>query len=85
MTGRKTKASAHHIGRSAGPQDVHPGWLLESATRAIGPYVDYPDGTVTLRATGEILWRPGDDPAKRPRNPQRELSDQPHTTRRGLS
>jgi hypothetical protein len=62
---------------------VHPGWLLESAERSIGPYVEYPDGTVTNRRTGEVLWRPG-DPGERPRNPPPEPFVKAHQTRRGL-
>ncbi|MGC2205883.1 MAG: hypothetical protein WA719_08185 [Thermoplasmata archaeon] len=47
----------------------------------IGPFVDYPDGSVTARATGELLWRPGDDPTARPVNPERGKSNKPHTKR----
>ncbi|MGI0151578.1 MAG: hypothetical protein ACREC5_06550, partial [Thermoplasmata archaeon] len=55
------KYGPRRLNRSAGPQDVRPGWQLESALRSIGPYVDY--GTaVADRVTGEILWREGDSP-----------------------
>ena len=79
------KYGSRRLDRSAGPGDVHPGWLLESAVRSIGPYINYPDGTVTDRRTGEILWRPGDPLEKRPRNPEPEPYNKPHTTRRGLA
>ncbi len=80
MTG---KYGSRRLDRSAGPQDVRPGWLMDSAERSIGPYVDY--GTaVSDRRTGDVLWREGDDPAKRPRNPAPEPYVKPHNTRRGL-
>jgi hypothetical protein len=56
---------------------------LESAIRSIGPYVIYPDGTVTDRATGLVLWRPG-DPGEPPHNPEPKLSNKPHNTQRGV-
>lgn len=81
---------SRRLGRSAGPQDVtrdvtwtgYPSWHIESAIRSIGPYIIYPDGTITNRRTGEIVWRPGDPPEKRPRNPEPEFYDKPHTKRR---
>ena len=76
MTGRKAIKGEHHIGRSSGPQDVKDGWLLESATRSIGPYIDY--GTsVAERASGKIIWREG-DPRPKPKNPEREKYKKPH-------
>jgi hypothetical protein len=80
MTG---KYGSRRLPRSAGPEDVRPGWLLESAKRSIGPYVVYPDGSVADRRSGEVLWKPG-DPGEPPRNPTPEAYDKPHTTRRGL-
>lgn len=55
---------------------------LRRAIERIGPFVEYPDGTVCDRATGRVLWKPGDPPEKRPRNPERPAYDKPHTTRR---
>lgn len=55
--------------------------LLRRSIDDLGPYVDYPDGTVTDRRTGEVLWRPGDS-SKKPRNPERGKSNKPHTPRR---
>lgn len=88
MTGEKSRPGPNHLGRSAGPMDVteelcwtgHPKWLLDSAIRSIGPYVEYPGGTVVDRATGGIIWRKGDK-GERPRNPERATSSQPHTKR----
>lgn len=70
--------------RSLGPQDVKPGWLMESAIRSLGPHIFYPNGVVTDRRTGDILWRPGDDPAKKPPPFDMGTSNKPHTTHRGL-
>lgn len=75
MTG---KHGSRRLPRSAGPGDVRPGWLMESAVRSIGPYVDYPDGAVADRRTGVVLWRPGDPIEARPRNPDPEPYDKPH-------
>lgn len=72
------KYGSRRLNRSAGPQDVKPGWQIESAIRSIGPYINYPDGTVADRRTSEVLWRPGDDPAKKPLNPAREAYNKPH-------
>jgi hypothetical protein len=47
----------------------------------IGPFVEYPGGTVENRATGEVVWSPGDPPEARPRNPDRGQSKKPHTKR----
>lgn len=78
------KYGARRLNRSAGPQDVKDGWHIESGIRSIGPYVNYPDGTVLDRRTQEVLWRPGDPPEARPKNPIPGAYDKPHTTRRGL-
>lgn len=56
---------------------------LRRSVERLGPYVEYPDGTVTDRLTGAVLWRVG-DPEPRPRNPERGFSDKPHNSRRGL-
>ncbi len=77
------KYGRRRLNRSAGPQDVRPGWLSDSAERSIGPYIDY-GNSVADRRTGEVIWREGDDPAKRPANPPREPYDKPRTVRRGL-
>ena len=45
-------------------------WLLESACRSLGPYVEYPDGTVTDRRTGKVLGHIGEPGC--PRNLPRE-------------
>jgi hypothetical protein len=74
------KYGKRRLNRSSGPQDVRPGWLLDSAERSIGPYIEYPDGTTTDRRSGAILWRPGDDPTKKPRNPEPEPYDKPHSS-----
>lgn len=79
-----SKYGSRRLDRSAGPQDVHPGWQIESAERSIGPYVVYPDGTVADRRSGTVLWRPG-DPGKPPQNPPPEPYAKPHSTRRGLT
>jgi hypothetical protein len=47
----------------------------------LGPFVEYPGGTVTDRATGEVVWSPGDPPEARPSNPERGQSTKPHTKR----
>jgi Bifunctional DNA primase/polymerase, N-terminal len=47
----------------------------------IGPFVEYPDGHVTDRSTGDVLWRDGDDPALKPSNPPMGKSTKPHTKR----
>ncbi|HEV2450215.1 MAG TPA: hypothetical protein VGU43_07420 [Thermoplasmata archaeon] len=39
---------------------------LDRAVRNLGPTIEYPDGTVCDRRTGGVLWRPGDDPARKP-------------------
>jgi hypothetical protein len=86
-----SKYGPHHLGRSAGPEDVTseiawtggPKWLLDSAIRSLGPYVEYPDGSVTDRASGRLLWKPG-DPGKPPKNPERGRYNKPRTIRRGL-
>jgi hypothetical protein len=77
---------SRRLDRSAGPGDVRPGWLLDSAVRSIGPFINYPDGTVTDRARSLetpdcVLWRPGDPPGARPKNPAPEPYDKPHTPR----
>ena len=82
MTG---KYGSRRLPRFAGPEDVRPGWLLESAKRSIGPYIEYPDRTVTDRRTGVVLWHSNMDPFKRPRNPDPEPYRKPHNTRRGLT
>ncbi len=79
MTG---KYGSRRLPRSAGPEDVRPGWHIESAIRSIGPYVNYPDGTVVDRRTQRTVWSPGDNPAMKPRNPEPEAYDKPHTPRR---
>jgi hypothetical protein len=79
-----TKSFKRRLNRSAGPEDVRPGWLMESAIRSIGPYIHYGDVFTTDRRTGKILWRIGDDPAKRPQNPEPETFIRKVHTRRGL-
>jgi hypothetical protein len=48
---------------------------------SIGPFVEYPGGTVADRATGDTVWSPGDPPELRPKNPDPGQSKKPHTKR----
>lgn len=58
-------------------------WLMNSYVRSIGPYVEYPDGTVADRRTGQILGNLSDP--KCPRNPPRIAEPGKRwTTHRGL-
>jgi hypothetical protein len=60
--------------------------ILTHTIADLGPYIHYNDLATTDRRTGEILWRAGDDPAKRPQNPERPARDprKPFHTHRGL-
>jgi hypothetical protein len=51
-------------------------WKIASARRALARHIFYPDGTVALRETGEVVWKPGDDPARRPTEPEPETKEQ---------
>jgi len=64
-------------------------WILRGVERSIGPYVVYPDGTVTdrrrsIETADCVLWRPGDPAELRPANPPPGRSTKPHNVRRGL-
>jgi hypothetical protein len=43
--------------------------LLLEAVRRYGRTIEYPGGVFCDRLTGEVLWRPGDDPGKKPGAP----------------
>jgi hypothetical protein len=80
--GRPTRAERAMRTWAVDHEAVRDGRTPSGAYRSsIGPFMDYPDGTVADRATQEILWRPGDPPEKRPVNPERGKSRKPHTKR----
>jgi hypothetical protein len=70
--------------RSSYSTGAGPGIPQKPLMRGLGPFVEYPNGTVTDRVSGAVLWRPGDDPVRRPRNPPPERSDKPRNSKRGL-
>jgi hypothetical protein len=39
---------------------------MARAVARLGLTITYPDGTICDRRTGDVLWRPGDDPSKKP-------------------
>jgi hypothetical protein len=61
--------------RKAGAPSADARWSV------IGPFVEYPDGSVADRSSGDLLWKPGDPPELRPSNPDRGQSKKPHTKR----
>ncbi|MDE1821533.1 MAG: hypothetical protein KGI98_11900 [Euryarchaeota archaeon] len=54
--------------------------LLRRAIADLGPFVFYPTGEVADRRTGQIVWRPGDPPERRPRPIERGYSDKRHNS-----